>query len=343
MSDVMGSDMTGRSGRTGSVAIVGCGALGGVFAGLLASAGLNVVVVARSEEQRKRIAEEGLRMLENGHETALRLRACADLPVQDGKEAFDLILVLVKAFDTEAVAARLAGRISPETPVLTLQNGLGNAEALAARLRPEQILAGVTTFGALRESPGAVRLTGRGECVIGAWPPGLPGNRTAQRHTGPVAELLSSAGIPCTAAPNVLPVLWKKLAVSAVINPLTAILRVPNGELLHRPELHPLIAEIVEEVWRVAARHRIPLPTPPELVEEVRRVCRGTAANRSSMLRDLEEMRPTEIDSINGAVVRLGRERGALAPANLALASLVQAMLQARTHALAARAEGTSK
>jgi 2-dehydropantoate 2-reductase len=133
--------------------------------------------------------------------------------------------------------------------------------------------------------------------------------------------------------PHVLPVLWKKLAVNAVINPLTAILRVPNGELLHRPPLDPLIAEIVEEVWRVAARHKIPLPTPPELAEEVRRVCRGTASNRSSMLRDVEEGRPTEIDSINGAVVRLGRERGALVPANLALTSLVRTML--------ARAEGT--
>ena len=272
-------------------------------------------------------------MLENGRETPeikVRLRACADLPAG---EAFDLVLVLVKAFDTEAVAAGLAGRILPETPVLTLQNGLGNAEALAARLQPEQILAGVTTFGALRESPGAVRLTGRGECVIGAWP---PGNRTAERHTRPVAKLLSNAGISCMAAPNVLPVLWKKLAVSAVINPLTAILRVPNGELLHRPALDPLIAEIVEEVWQVAARHKIPLPTPPELVEEVHRVCRGTASNRSSMLRDVEEVRPTEIDSINGAIVRLGRELGALAPANLALTSLVEAMVQA----ISARAEG---
>ena len=320
------SGMTDMPGMTGSVAIVGCGALGGVFAGLFSSAGMSVVVVVRSEEQRRKIAEEGVRMLENGRETPeikVRLRVCADLPAQ---EAFDLVLVLVKAFDTEAVAARLAGRIPPKTPVLTLQNGLGNAEALASRLKPDQILAGVTTFGALRESPGAVRLTGRGECVIGAW------HRAAERHSRPVAELLTNAGIPCTTAPHVLPVLWKKLAVSAVINPLTAILRVPNGELLHRPELNPLIAEIVEEVWRVAARHKIPLPTPPELVEEVQRVCRVTASNRSSMLRDVEESRPTEIDSINGAIVRLGRERGALAPANLALTSLVQAM--------SARAEG---
>jgi 2-dehydropantoate 2-reductase len=281
---------------------------------------MKVVVVVRSEEQREKMAAGGWRILENGRETGVRLRACSDFP---SGEAFDLLLVLVKAFDTEALAARLAGRIPPETPVLTLQNGLGNAEALAARLKPDQVLAGVTTFGALRESPDVVRLTGRGECVIGAW---FPGNRTAEGRARAASELLSHAGIPCAAAPNILPVLWKKLAVNAVINPLTAILRVPNGELLHRPALDPLIAVIVEEVWRVAARHKIPLPTPPELVEEVQRVCRGTASNRSSMLRDVEEARPTEIDAINGAVVRLGQERGALVPANLALASLIRAI-----------------
>lgn len=300
-----------------TVAIVGCGALGGVFAGLLAAAGLDVVAVCRSEEQRKIIAGRGLLLLEQERETAVRLRVCSELPAA---ETFALVLVLVKAFDTEGAAASLAGRVPPQTPVLTLQNGLGNAEALADRLKPEQVLAGVTTFGAQREAPAAVRLTGRGECIIGPW------HRAAERHAQPVADLLARAGAPCTVANNVLPVLWKKLAVNAVINPLTAITRAPNGELLEHPELEPLFLEIVEEVWRVAARYKIPLPTPPELVEEVRRVCRVTAANRSSMLRDIEDGRRTEIDSINGAVVRLGKERGVLTPANLALAALVQTL-----------------
>lgn len=302
---------------TGTVAIVGLGALGGVFAGLLSSAGFDVVAVVRSEEQCQRIAEDGLQMLENGQETRACLRVSTDFPAG---EAFDLVLVLVKSFDTAAVAARLAGRVPPDVPVLTLQNGLGNAEALAACLQPQQVLAGVTTFGALRESPEVVRLTGRGECAIGAWHP------AADRRAHQVAELLYGAGIPCTVEPNVSTVLWKKLAVNAVINPLTAILRVPNGELLERPELRPLIEEVVEEIWRVAARYKIPLPTPPELVQEVQRVCRSTACNRSSMLRDVEQDRPTEIGSINGAVVRLGWERGVLVPANQALASLVEAI-----------------
>ena len=115
------------------------------------------------------------------------------------------------------------------------------------------------------------------------------------------------------------------IAVNAVINPLTALLRVRNGELLNRAELEPLFAAVAEEVWRVAARHQVALPTPPELVAEVRRVCQLTAANQSSMLRDVAEGRRTEVDAINGAVARLGRERGVLAPVNEALAALVRA------------------
>jgi 2-dehydropantoate 2-reductase len=303
-----------------AAAIIGCGALGGVFAGLLAGSGVDVTAVVRTEQQRRDLTENGLRLLEYGKEKKVCLQACTELPLG---QRFDLVLVLVKAYDTAAAAKHLSGRVAPGTAVLTLQNGLGNAEALAARLKPEQVLAGITTFGALRESATTVRLTGRGECVIGPWQQGI---EAAESAAAASADLLASNGIPCTVAPNVQPMLWKKLSVSAVINPLTAILRVPNGELLNRPELNALIAVVIEEVWRVAARHSVPLPTPPELVEEVCRVCRGTASNRSSMLRDIEEERRTEIDSINGAVVQLGMERGTLAPANLAMASVVRAL-----------------
>jgi 2-dehydropantoate 2-reductase len=135
--------------------------------------------------------------------------------------------------------------------------------------------------------------------------------------------------VACHASANLSTTLWKKLAVNAAINPLTAILRVRNGELLDRKELEPVIGMAMEEVWRVAARLRISVPTPPELHDEVRRVCRVTAANQSSMLRDVLAGRRTEIDAINGAVARLGRERGAIAPVNATLTGLVQALTHA--------------
>jgi 2-dehydropantoate 2-reductase len=303
------------------VAIVGLGALGSLFAGLLARAGIPVVGVCRSQLHRGAIEEHGLLLREGESESRHRFPVCVELPV-DGKYA--LVIVLVKAFDTEVIAQSLAARIDGQTPVLTLQNGLGNAETLAKYLKPEQLLVGTTTFGALREAPGMVRMTGRGECEIGAWRP------AAEKSLAAIKELFSRARIECRLTSNATLVIWKKLAVNAVINPLTGILRVRNGELLEHTALEPLFLSAAEEVWRVAARCQVALPTPPELVTEIRRVCQVTAANRSSMLRDLEGGSETEIDAINGAVSRWGRERGVLTPVNDALAGLVRALSAGR-------------
>ena len=311
--------MGGGMSETKSIAVVGCGALGSALGGLLAAAGHAVLAVCRSREQAEALNERGLLLREEGKELRLPLRACTELP---GGETYDLVLLLVKSYDTPAAVAGLAGRVGPRTPVLTLQNGLGNAEVLAAHLKPEQVLVGTTTFGAQRESWGAVRLSGRGACEIGAW------SRAAESHLQPAARLLSSAGIPCSVSGNIIAALWKKLAVSAVINPLTALLRICNGELLEHRDLEPLFAVVVEEVWQVAARHKIALSLPLELVAEVRRVCQVTAANRSSMLRDVEQGHRAEVDAINGAVVRLGYERGVLTPANLTLTSLIRSLSQ---------------
>ncbi len=313
-----------------NIAVVGCGALGSVFAGLLADAGQHVSAVCRWREHLEAIQAHGLLLLEEEKQIRPPLHVCAQLSeVRFSSEAaWDLVIVLVKSFDTESAAANLSRCVQPGTPVLTLQNGLGNAEALQKHLPHNPILAGATTFGALRERPGVVRLTGRGECEIGAW------NPAAEKHLDAAAELLSGCGIPCSISPDVQSVLWKKLAISAVINPLTAILRVRNGELLEHKEVIPSFktglaeaaSEAVAEVCRVAAKYEITLPTPAELLKEVRRVCQATAANCSSMCRDVAEGRRTEIDAINGAVVRLGRERGVPAPANLLLSSLVRAV-----------------
>ena len=313
------------------IAIIGCGALGSVFAGLLAKAGAQVAAACRSTEHRESIQANGLLLIEDEKQIRVPLRVSSEmpsLPLPEG--AWDLVIVLVKSFDTERAAASLAAHLPPGTPVLTLQNGLGNAEALGAHLKQNPILAGTTSFGAQRERPGVVKLTGRGDCEIGAW------NRAAEIHLEPAAQLLSRCGIPCAISGNVMTALWKKLAVSAVVNPLTAILRVPNGALLEHEELAPVFSEVLEEVCRVVAEYRIPLPPPAQLLQEVRRVCQITAANHSSMLRDVEQGRRTEMDSINGAVVRLASERGVPAPANLLLAALIRAMTPAGSRAASA-------
>jgi len=312
-----------------NIAVIGCGALGSVFAALLAKAGHKVRAVCRWRDHLEAMETRGLLVIEGDQELRPALRVFPALPHAEfaAGSPCDLAIVLVKSFDTESAAAGLAAVLPQRTPVLTLQNGLGNAEALEKNLPHNPILAGATTFGALRERPGVVRLAGRGACEIAAW------NQLAQADLEPVSALLAASGIPCTPSPDANGVLWRKLAVSAVINPLTAILRVPNGELLESKEVilglqkgvTETASQVIEEVCAVAAKYRIALPTPAELLREVRRVCQATAANRSSMLRDAEQGRRTEVDAINGAVVRFGKRCAVPAPANLLLTALVHA------------------
>ncbi len=304
---------------TETVVIYGLGALGSAFAGLLASAGAAVAGLCRNKEHLRVIREQGLTLLEGEETFVTRFPVAGRFPAPEvPAEVPALVIVLVKSFDTETVSAALARSLPEQTPVLTLQNGLGNPEILSSHLRPDQVLAGATTFGARMETPGVVRLTGRGECVLGAWHP------AAGPHLPRVQKILETAGLHCSVTGDIRIPIWRKLAVNTVINPLTALLRVSNGDLPARPELAPLIREIVDEVRRVAEGLEIALPGTAELVEEVHRVCRITASNVSSMRRDVEAARPTEIDAMSGAVARMAGRLGLDAPMNRKLAAMVR-------------------
>ena len=171
-----------------SVGVVGLGALGSLFAGLMARAGIPVVGACRWQAHRDAILSSGLLLQDGESDERVRFPVAEELPRD---QSYRLIIILVKSFDTESAAHSLAGRLEPNIPVLTLQNGLGNAESLEVHLDSSQILAGTTTYGALREEPGRVRLTGRGECEIGAWTP------AGERLLPSVLELLQQAGISC--------------------------------------------------------------------------------------------------------------------------------------------------
>jgi len=235
-------------------------------------------------------------------------------------EPVDLLLVMVKAYATADALRWAAGAIGPQTVALTLQNGLGNPEALAEALGPERVLAGTTAQGATLLAPGQVRHGGAGPTHLAPWAPGgLAAARAAE-----VADLLTTAGLPTTVAPDPRPLIWAKLAVNCGINALTAILRVPNGELLGRPGARRLMEAAAAEAGAVAAAAGITLAEDP--VERVLQVARATAANRSSMLQDVERGRRTEVDAINGAVAERGRALGVPAPVNAALFDLVRSL-----------------
>ena len=207
--------------------------------------------------------------------------------------------------------------LAPDGLALTLQNGLGNAETLRQALGAERVALGVTTSGATLLGPGRVRPAGDGPVTI-------------QQHSavGPLSEILGAdAGFTVEFVQDAQALLWGKLLINAAINPLTALLGVPNGVLLQRPSALRLMAEAAGEAQAVAAALGVALPYSDPL-ETIRAVAQRTAENRSSMLQDVQRRAPTEIDAINGAIVRLGEQTGIPTPVNQALWLLVRALRQ---------------
>lgn len=295
--------------------VVGPGAMGLLHAAYLAQAGLSVTLVdhRRGRAQRLRQGFNVLREVEAGGALASRLRC---RPARDLKPPFDLLIFTVKACSTAAAAEQAAHLIGPETVLLSLQNGLGNVEVLQQYQRPELVLAAVTTSGATRLEADTIIQRGLGAITLGS----VGGNLALAQE---VAEMFTSAALPAEAVADIMPVLWRKLAINCAINPLTALLDLPNGLLPQTPAAE-LMGEVAREVGRVAQAAGVPLDpdTLPEIVVEV---CRLTAENKSSMLQDVMAERETEIDQINGGVVQRAKQVGVEAPLNKALTALLKA------------------
>lgn len=222
----------------------------------------------------------------------------------------DFVFVLVKAHRTVSIASAAAAAARGGI-LVTLQNGLGNCETLEAAARPGRVIVGTTTAGATLLGPGHVR--GHvAETRLG---------ETADGRAEAVAALLQSAGLPARLTLDIDRLLWSKLAVNCAINPLTALHRVHNGALLQRDEWRDAMAAAAREVEAVAAARGIAIE---EAVERAFAVARVTAANRSSMLQDLERGVATEIDALCGAVVREGSRLGVPTPVNAALLAAVR-------------------
>ncbi len=250
--------------------------------------------------------------------------------------SFDLVLVLVKSHQTASVASTAARALAPGGLILSLQNGIGNREILAEAASPARVSAGVTSAGATGLGPNRVRSGGQGVTVLAA--PEASGssaisNPEAQPTIGQLAARLERAGLATEISTDIERLLWRKLAVNCAINPLTALEGKPNGALLDDAALRRRMRAAAGEVEAVARAKGIELGLDAaELAEEV---ARKTAANRSSMLQDLDRGAPTEIEAICGAVIREGRHLGVPTPVNRAMR---RAILDREAAAGAARA-----
>ena len=226
----------------------------------------------------------------------------------------------MKAHRTASVAKPAAEAAAHDGILATLQNGLGNSEVLESAAGAGRVIVGVTTAGATLLAPGHAH-GHMAETLIG---------ETADGRAEAFASLLRGAGLPARLTRDIDALLWSKLAVNCAINPLTAMHGVPNGALLERPEWRAAMETAAREVQAVAAAQGIALEDPAERAFAVARL---TAANRSSMLQDLERGVPTEVDAICGAVVREGARLGIPTPVNASLLHAIHAREAARTHA----------
>jgi 2-dehydropantoate 2-reductase len=229
----------------------------------------------------------------------------------------DLALIFVKSTLTKQAVESSKHVFGPGTAVLTLQNGLGNIELISGAVGRGRVIAGTTAHGATMIGPGKIRHAGRGKTVIGE----LDG--TVSERISAICNAFDKAGIETEITRNVLGVVWDKLLVNVGINALTGITGLLNGQLLEYPELEELLEAAVREGEAVAKALGVKLEFD-DPVAHTKEVCRATAKNKASMLQDILNHRKTEIEMINGAIVREGRKLSINVPVNTALTNLIK-------------------
>jgi 2-dehydropantoate 2-reductase len=261
------------------------------------------------------VNENGLLMEENGETVSYR----AVKGVVDANQAgiCDLAIVFVKSTLTKTAVKENKAVFGPDTIALTLQNGLGNIDLIRAEIGDANVIAGTTAHGATMLGPGRMRHAGAGKTIIGEL------NGTKSDRIEKIASVLQEAGLETDISDNVLGLVWDKLLVNVGINALTGITRLQNGELLNHPEIEEILEAAVAEAHAVAKAKGVRL-SYDDPVGHTKDVCRATAANKSSMLQDILNQKQTEIDMINGAVVREGAEAGIAAPVNMVLTNLIR-------------------
>jgi 2-dehydropantoate 2-reductase len=295
-----------------NILIVGTGALATLFATRLTQAGYRVTMLGTWKEGIETLNKNGARLIDtSGNEHQFKVHATDDPRECAGAKH---VLVLVKAWQTERATGQLKECLAEDGLAVTLQNGLGNYETLTRSLGLDRVALGSTTTGATLLEPGLAKVGGEGIISI-------------ERHQalGPIEKALRTAKFNVQIVEDAQSIVWGKLVINAAINPLTALLRVTNGELLNRPSAREMMGALACEAAQVAKAENVDLPFSDPIVA-AEDVARKTAANRSSMLQDVLRGAPTEIDAICGAVVKAGQKHGINTPANWACWNLIKAI-----------------
>ncbi len=299
------------------IAVVGAGAMGSLFGALLAEAGNEVWLYDMWLEHVQSINQAGLRLEWEGNTRTVDIRATAD-PQQIGRS--ELVIIFVKSSCTNLAAETALNFVGCDGCVMTLQNGMGNADVIAEFIEPERILAGTTSHGATLLGPGSIRHAGCGPTTIGAWSQTEDGLQRA----GQLAEFFNRAGIKTESVADVRRVVWNKLLINIGINAITALTHIKNGQILDLEITRELSRAAVEEAISIARAENIKVDD--DALDRVFKVAEATAINRSSMGQDVDNRRQTEIAAINGFIVREAKRLGLQTPVNFTLTALVQTL-----------------
>ncbi|MCU0572746.1 MAG: 2-dehydropantoate 2-reductase [Syntrophobacteraceae bacterium] len=291
------------------IGIMGTGGIGGYFGGLLARGGFDIHFVARGKH-RQAILEDGLQIVSSQGSFQVMIHVTSE-PHEIGP--VDLLLFCVKSYDTESVARFAAPMIEQNTVVLTLQNGIDNAEKLTREYGEERIMAGTAFVEASIAAPGVVAHSGKaGRMVFGE----LSGKRTARAEA--ILDVLTRAGIEAELSDDVHQVLWSKFLFICGVHGVSTLSRASLGLVLSCPETRDLVIGVMQEIEILARARGVNLPD--RVVPDAMQLAESyNKSFKCSMLRDLEWRRPMEIEALNGMVVKLGRQHGVETPLNQAL------------------------
>ena len=299
------------------IAVLGDGAIGTLLAAYLARSGADTSLICKNKERSDRIKRKGIKVIAPRGNWSVRLKAISSSKKID---KIDLFILAVKAYDTVKVCKRIKALVDKDTVILTLQNGLGNIESISSVFPCRKILAGTTTMGATLLSTGKVYLAGKGEIFIGVTDKRIDGDEMNR-----IIKSFNRAGIKAKVTNDLNSLLWGKLVLNCAINPLAALTGKRNGEIIKDKGLVDIMRMIVEEVKAVAKKRKISLPYSRPF-ERVISACRATPRNMNSMLQDVMKGKKTEIDFLNGRVVREGKKADISTPINRTLWLLVKGM-----------------
>jgi 2-dehydropantoate 2-reductase len=310
------------------ILIAGAGAIGSVLGAMLHSAGNRVTLLGRRKHM-EAIAGDGLRITGLLGTHTIRGLNLADRPSQlEGR--FDLILCTVKPYDTAAISDDIAERLSEHGVIVSMQNGLGNIEALASRFGLGRVLGGRVIFGSELQRPGAVHVTVFADPVAIGPAPALHGELSGVLavRAAEVARLVDCAGVAAVGCADIMPLIWSKLLYNVALNALGALYEQSYGELARDPDLRAIMDEAIGEAFAVARRLEVALPFASEseyLDTFYGRLIPATETHRPTMLYDLKNRGRTDIDWLNGKIVELAVQTGLTAPVNQMLVRQVHA------------------